>query len=456
MVNRTLMYRRQAATFFLVLATAMGAWAYESDFHYGMTYWLSAQAKFDVLQSHDLARGNERTDTGMLDAKHAIIYELCILRNENASELTRELHFRAQQRAPAPPSKRIVSDKPGFAAAAVKSVMNEKDVEERDQLIRFGRALHGWQDTFSHAGEPSEVPVCPADWTWAHPKTPDGKNNALSHAPDQTSTKPEACLEAARTTYEFLLEYRRIHKLPLDGAPDWSRLAPRAQEFCKAATKTDKAQWLSKEGVPQPRAIAKNTTLPDGKYNLRRVGQMDLGETAPKDAGPVMNYEVQARDARRDPEIDRRLEQVLGAMPAIAPNYATSWADEFVRTWLTTPVQQLGPAMAPFGVPGTGIELLARLRIADRGLSDSVGTLLIGVLTNPENVVTGTADNWRSLLVPVRGREQVALVASPGKDASFIAVIAVLRNAPQDALLVTAARNGDSFRVKSIDAFVFH
>jgi hypothetical protein len=28
--------------------------------------------------------------------------------------------------------------------------------------------------------------------------------------------------------------------------------------------------------------------------------------------------------------------------------------------------------------------------------------------------------------------------------------------APQDALLITAGRYGDSYRVKSIDAFVFH
>lgn len=450
------MFRRRAAAVFLVLLVATGARAYESDFHYGMTYWLAAQAGFEPLQSHDLARGNERTDTGMLDAKHAIIYELCILRNENASELTRELHFRAQRRAPAPPSQRIVSDKPAFAGAAVKSVMNEQGIEERDQLIRFGRALHGWQDTFSHAGEPSEVPLCPTEWTWAHPKTAKGENNALSHAPDQTFAAQPRCLEAARTTYEDLREYRRVHKLSLDGRPEWPTLAPRAAEFCKAATKTDKAQWLSDEGVPQPRAIAKNTSLPDGKKNFRREPLMNLGETAPKDAGPVVNYEVQAREARPDPEIDRRLREVLGAMPAAASSDTGNWADQFIRTWLTTPIPQLGPAMAPFGVPGNAVELLARLRVADRGLADSGGSLIVGVLSNPENVVTGTADNWRSLLVPVRGREQAVLVASPGKDASFIVVIAVLRHAPQDALLVTAARYGDSYRIKSIDAFTFH
>ena len=450
------MFRRQAAAVSLVLAAASGAQAYESDFHYGLTYWLAEKAGFDPLQSHDLARGNERTDTGTLDAKHAILYGLCILRNENASELTRELHFRAQRRAPAPPSQRIVSDKGGFAGAAVKSVMNEQGIEERDQLIRFGRALHGWQDTFSHAGEPSEVPLCPTEWTWAHPKTAKGENNALSHAPDQTYTDQSACVEAARTTYEDLREYRRAHKLSLNGRPEWSVLAPRAAEFCKAATKTDKAQWLSDEGVPQPRAIAKNTTLPDGKMNFRRDPLMNLGETAPKDAGPGVHYEMQASDARPDPEIDRRLREVLGAMPAAAPGDADRWADQFMRTWLTALVLQLGPAMALFGVAGNAVETLARLRIADRGLADSGGSLLGGVLSNPENVVTGTADNWRSLLVPVRLREQAVLVASLGKDASSIVAIAVLRHAPQDALLVTAARSGDSYRIKSIDAVTFH
>ena len=451
------MFRQQTAIGILALVATTGAVAYESDFHYGMTFWLAAQAKFDVLQSHDLARGNERTDTGMLDAKHAIVYQLCIKRDETASEQTRELHFRAQRRAPALPGNRKVNSKEPFAQAAVTSVMNEKGIEERDQLLRFGRALHGWQDTFSHAGEPSEVPLCPVEWTWAHPKTPDGRNNALSHAPDQTSTNPDACLEAARTTYGFLLDYRRARGLPVDKAPEWTKLKTRAGQFCAASTKIEKAAWMTEERVPQSRSIAKNTTLPDGKFTLRRVSQMDLGEMAPKDAGAVVNYEVQARDKVRDPEVAVRLARVLATLPAPAPSVATNWADRFIQTWLTTPPQQLGPAMAPFGVPGQGIELLARLRIADRGFADLTGPSALGlVLNNPENVVTGTADNWRTLLVPVRGREAIALVASPAQDASFIEVVIILRHAAQDVLLLTASRNGDSYRVKSIDAIVFH
>lgn len=45
------------------------AGAYESDFHFGLTWWLASQAGFDARQSQEIARQNELTDTGMLDAK---------------------------------------------------------------------------------------------------------------------------------------------------------------------------------------------------------------------------------------------------------------------------------------------------------------------------------------------------------------------------------------------------
>lgn len=62
----------------MVLAVvSVCAEAYESDFHFGLTWWLASQAGFDALRSQEISRQNELTDTGMLDAKHAMVWGLC-------------------------------------------------------------------------------------------------------------------------------------------------------------------------------------------------------------------------------------------------------------------------------------------------------------------------------------------------------------------------------------------
>jgi hypothetical protein len=73
-----------------------------------------------------------------------------------------------------------------------------------------------------------------------------------------------------------------------------------------------------------------------------------------------------------------------------------------------------------------------------------------------EAVVGATAADWRALLVRPRGREQPIFAGSPDKDGNFIVAIAVLRHAPYDVLVVTAARDGNTFRIKSVAVVPFH
>ena len=81
----------------LLVGICAPAHAYESDVHYGLTYWLASNAGYNAVQSNAIAQGDELTDTGLLDAKHSIIWELCIKGNVDASRWTRRLHFRAKQ-----------------------------------------------------------------------------------------------------------------------------------------------------------------------------------------------------------------------------------------------------------------------------------------------------------------------------------------------------------------------
>lgn len=62
----------------MVLAVvSVFAGAYESDFHFGLTWWLASQAGFDARQSQEIAWQDELTAIGMLDAKHAMIWGHC-------------------------------------------------------------------------------------------------------------------------------------------------------------------------------------------------------------------------------------------------------------------------------------------------------------------------------------------------------------------------------------------
>lgn len=134
-------------------ALSLSAGAYESDFHFGLTWWLARQTGFDLQQSQEIARNNELTDTGMLDAKHAMIWELCIWRNTCASKMTRAMHFRSKTPPPAEPSAREVTEGAVYAEAQSISIIKTPKHEEPKVQGWFGQALHGRQDAYSHAGK---------------------------------------------------------------------------------------------------------------------------------------------------------------------------------------------------------------------------------------------------------------------------------------------------------------
>ncbi|MGH8382385.1 hypothetical protein [Pseudomonas sp.] len=443
----------------LLLIPSLPALAYESDVHFGLTYWLATQAGFNHQQSHDIARGNELTDTGLLDAKHAIIWQLCIKRQEDASKLTRYLHFRAQQPPPALPPARPVDSAEVFAQGQINSVLAEADHGPQAHLLKLGQALHGWQDAYAHHGVSDHHAPCPEQWVWTHALD---RGGALSHQADRTYVYPFDCREAARSSYGYLRRYRQSMNLPT-AAKDWSTLEPQVFAFCQLRTRTAKYQWLESHNVPQARAIVGNTSLSDGEQRFSGAPAIDLRPVPAALASTqraVPDYERQATGWRLDAEPDALLQSTLGSLAIESSPQARQWANAFLQTWLTSPAQRLPQALAPFfaGRPLTfedqPIDRLLRLRMTDRGLADDPEFLPDRFLGDAQGFVTADADTWRSLLVPPRAQETPVLVGNYQGDG--IILIAVLRSAPNAVLILKARSVEQGYAIEGLVVQVFH
>ncbi|PSS57759.1 hypothetical protein [Pseudomonas sp. BBP2017] len=443
----------------LLLTFRLPALAYESDFHFGLTYWLAIQAGFDHQQSHDIARGDELTDTGLLDAKHAIIWQLCIKRQEDASKLTRYLHFRAQNPPPALPAARPVDNTEVFAQGQINSVLAEPGHGPQAHLLKFGQALHGWQDSFSHHGVSDHHAPCPEQWVWTHAID---RGGALQHQADRTYVYPFDCREAAKTSYGYLHRYRQSMSLTTT-AKDWSALEPQVFAFCQLKTRTAKSQWLETHNVPQARAIAGNTSLSDGDQRFWGSPAIDLRPAPAKVTAAmpaVPDYERQTTGWRLDTEADALLQSTLESLAVKSSPQARQWANAFLQTWLTSPPEQLPQTLAPFfgGRPMTledqPIDRLLRLRMTDRGLADDAEFPPGKFVGDAQGFVTADEQTWRSLLVPPRAQELPALVGNGQNDELFL--IAVLRSAPNAVLILKARSVEQGYAVEGLVVQVFH
>lgn len=439
--------------------------AYETDFHYGMTYWLSRTAGLDDAESRQVAIGNENRDQGMLDAKYAVIGRLCLLREKNASVYTHEAHFRAQKAPPAPRPDRAVVHTASFAGQGVENALAEKGTPFWDQLYRLGDALHGWQDTFSHEGVPSAVWPCPEAYVWSHPTDPAIESVPSNSHADVSHLRPKLCEQAAETTYVFIerfLAERRPELKP----PPWSALQQRAGVFCGARTKTEKVRWFADNGVPEGRAIVKGTSMDNGPGVFRPLPCLDLEpktEAAARGRLRVASEPLYARrPAVRLPAtaLQPQLDELLRGLDINAPAIARRFAEDFFRTWFVTPVPELPRAMAPFfgqsslDPTGPQMQRLLRMRLEDRGSAQRPGVLPLSL--PPAAVITAVPEQWRDVLVPARAGGQPPLVALLPDSKVDAMALAMLRHAPYEAVFVHISFYGDAPRIKDLFTVAVH
>lgn len=240
---------RLACALLLGMAPACGALAYEDDVHYGLTKWLALVAGMTPRDAEIVATGNREIDGGALDAVRLVYYNACVGRDKVGSELVRDHHFPSFAKMPGPPATRVVKEGSNAARTPAEDRIvrpNTNGQEEQDwNLQRFGAALHLFQDSYSHQGEP-EIPGllvfrCSSDLAWGHPAA---RGHWDSHDADLTFKDPATAARMAQGTYDLICSYRaRVQKSPCTKSSGAIKAA--VDRFIAADTKLAKWAWFS-------------------------------------------------------------------------------------------------------------------------------------------------------------------------------------------------------------------
>jgi hypothetical protein len=236
----------------ITLVLALGAEAWESDVHYGLTYWLALQAGFTDDAARTVAEADLSLDRGIRAAPLAVGVYAC-RGDYGASRDVRNNHFPTNVDVPNSPERREVV--PNSAPArkragdeAKRKIDSRYSNDQVESLRNFGEGLHPFQDSWSHQGQPDVPPLCSQDYTWAHPYNRGGWS---SHIADLSHWWVEDILPMAKGTYDLMIEYLRTNTWASTGKTlaEAAHVEEQTLRLAVAETKTEKAQWFQMHGI---------------------------------------------------------------------------------------------------------------------------------------------------------------------------------------------------------------
>jgi hypothetical protein len=236
------------AVLLAVLASfAVSAAAYEDDVHYGLTKWLAFVAGMTPEHAELVAVGNKDVDGKALDAVRLVFYNACIGNDHVGSGLVQTYHFPGEKKPPRSAKERIVvANSPAARYLAKTQIDNPRPGDNgRTSVTELGMALHAYQDSFSHQGEP-QIPGlvlmnCDPSLAWGHPGTRGGWSK---HDADITSLDNPTAVAMAEGTYCLLCDYREKVQGAKCGRP-FSAIKGTVERFVAASTKLAKWHWFS-------------------------------------------------------------------------------------------------------------------------------------------------------------------------------------------------------------------
>lgn len=239
----------------LSFGSAKGAYSWEADVHYGLVKWLAVHAGFSVDDAEIVAAASESADeTNVLSAVGVSALAICPWGSEEASRHVQHFHFPSGGYPPASPPKRTVvpghSNDPNSANRWVRQEVNvdwgRNDVKKEIRLYLFGTSLHPLADSWSHAGEPGIIFICPNKLGWGHSEVRGGPRK---HDADITYIYPMDTQETAKTLYYFMKKFLSVNRqIFMTGASkEFGELADDIDEFSRKRTKLDKYDWFQKQ-----------------------------------------------------------------------------------------------------------------------------------------------------------------------------------------------------------------
>lgn len=449
----------------LVLSTEP-AFAWESDFHYGLTKWLAIKAGFSTNDAETIAQGALNLDHGINDARFLVFHYACLGSDDlQASEKVRNEHFPSFENLPSQPTKRIVvAGSDAAAREALKEVGYTGPGDRKFVLKRFGETLHPLQDSWSHDGIPGIPWTCSDELAWGHPGA---RGGWWRHNADFTYLYPKDAINAAKATYEMMQAYLGKRRWPSSGM-DWNSIEADVGKFAERATKSEKEEWFANEGFTNFDFLTE-TYLDDGK----------------------MQFPYSARLARMSTKtLPKALKELSGRE---SPDDLQMFFKEFFAAWIMekeyknvmnrfVDTEAVGRSMAKETRDAIAMSpdmVAARFwiwRLRDHGLANKLGhgmplsskqELLNDLWKSAGQPNALTAfESIRAALLPLGKDVPPYLIVElprrqtgevfPEKKGIQYAALARFKNAPYDVVMVTASKNKGEWRVVSLTWTIDH
>lgn len=237
--------------FALTLPSPSSAW--EHDVHFGLTRWLAIAAGFTPLEADDIAAAAQLPDDSVVLGPIQATVMSCALKDEAVSHTVHDTHFPSPKSVRRPPSERGV--KPGEAWNRYQRNSAPTVVKTRADRADLGGFLHGFQDSWSHGGEPDVPParICDSDYAWGHPLN---RGGWTCHLADVTYYWEDHTAAMAMATFEILAAAAgkgRTWSKPLDDA---------VRDFARRQDKRAKREWFMKEKFSSADFV-NDTSLPE-------------------------------------------------------------------------------------------------------------------------------------------------------------------------------------------------
>jgi hypothetical protein len=298
--------------FALVASHSVAAW--EEDVHYLLTFWLAYQAGFSRGAADEIAKGAQSYDDSAHAGAIGSVGFSTLLGDEGAARSVRDKHFPSDAPIPSPPTRRVVAPNSETARRTIDTAMAAPPGSS-EALLKFGEALHPFQDSWSHQGVPDVPFGLRPNYSFAHPED---RGGWWRHDADYTHLHVGEVVDMAARVYQMFGEYLKRYPARRERpAAQWSTLEPIVRQFAAADTKQKKNDWAVKylnKLFASPALLADRLSLP-GQFLPSRAPVTVTIQSPPAVLTKVVPF-------RRG--------------PSDAPDSLVQAAQEFLGRWLGT------------------------------------------------------------------------------------------------------------------------